>query len=269
MRLYQVDAFADALFTGNPAAVCPVPEWPAPELMQRIAAENNLSETAFIVGRHGNYRVRWFTPTVEVDLCGHATLAAACVVFNYLEPTLTRVSFESRSGPLCVERDQDCLTMDFPVALVEPCSAPGLLLDGLGLTPTAVYCGADYMAVVEHERQVRDLRPDFRCLGELDRRGVIVTAPGSDCDFVSRFFAPQSGIDEDPVTGSAHCALAPYWAERLGRRHLVGRQLSERGGEVRCELVNSADQGQRVRLSGNCAVYMVADLFIGDQSNDG
>ena len=268
MKLYQVDAFADVLFAGNPAAVCPVTEWPAPELMQQIAAENNLSETAFIAGHDGQYRLRWFTPTVEVDLCGHATLAAAYIVFNYLEPTLSRVSFATSSGPLHVQRGQDCLMMDFPVAKVESCAAPERLLAGLGLASAEVYLGADYMVVLEHERQVRDLRPDFRLLAELDRRGVIVTAPGADSDFVSRFFAPQIGIDEDPVTGSAHCALTPYWAGRLGRQALTGRQLSERGGEVRCQLVTKADGQQRVYLSGNCVTYMVADLILGDGPYD-
>jgi len=271
MKLYQVDAFADQLFAGNPAAVCPVSDWPATALMQRIAAENNLSETAFISGRDGEYQLRWFTPTVEVDLCGHATLAAAYVIFNYLEPTLSRVSFTSRSGLLTVEREQGYLTMDFPVAEVAPCAVPGPLLDGLGLIPTEVYRGTDYMVVLEHERQVRDMRPDFRLLNELDCRGIIVTAPGSDCDFVSRFFAPRAGIDEDPVTGSAHCALTPYWAGRLGRDKLCGRQLSARGGQVRCQLLTPAtlDGGeQRVRLSGNCVIYMVADLLIGDGSYD-
>lgn len=264
MKLYQVDAFADALFAGNPAAVCPVAEWPATTLMQRIAAENNLSETAFIVGHDGEYRLRWFTPMIEVDLCGHATLAAAHVVFNYLEPALSKLSFASRSGPLYVERDQACLTMDFPVAELEPCSVPAPLLDGLGLMPTELYRGVDYMAVLEHEHQVRELRPDFRRLAELDCRGIIVTAPGVGSDFVSRFFAPRAGIDEDPVTGSAHCALAPYWAGRLGRKKLFGRQLSARGGKVHCQLVSNVHGEQRVRLSGNCVTYMVADLFIGD-----
>jgi PhzF family phenazine biosynthesis protein len=262
MRLYQVDAFAKRLFTGNPAAICPLSSWPTTALMQQIAAENNLSETAFIVGDGGHYQIRWFTPVLEVDLCGHATLAAAFVVFQYLETEALRLSFSSASGMLYVERDGDELFMDFPIEVVQPCSAPAALLEGLGVQPAAVYRGTDYMVVLDDERQLLDLTPDFRCLAQLDRRGIIVTAPGLQCDFVSRFFAPKAGINEDPVTGSAHCALTSYWAERLGREQLLGRQLSARGGEVQCQLLYTVEGGQRVRLGGRCVAYMIADLIL-------
>jgi len=257
MTLYQVDAFTDRLFAGNPAAICPLEKWLDDTLMQQIAAENNLSETAFFVGSDGCYDLRWFTPTIEVDLCGHATLAAAHVVFCYLEPGADQVRFNSRSGPLLVKRDGGRLQMDFPVACMVKCEAPEGLIVGLGVTPSAVFKGQDYMVVLDHEQQLHALQPDFRVLAGLDLRGVIVTAPGMAVDFVSRFFAPNAGIDEDPVTGSAHCALTPYWVDRLNINPLRARQVSERGGELLCQL-----DDQRVILGGQCVTYLVAELLL-------
>jgi len=265
MKMYQVDAFADVLFSGNPAAICPLGQWLDDALMQKIAAENNLSETAFFVGGNGHYDLRWFTPVVEVDLCGHATLASAYVVFNYLEPEINVVEFSSRSGLLSVRRNDDCLEMDFPAESVSRCDAPDELVAGLGVMPDAVFRGRDYMVVIETEQQLCDLKPDFRLLAQLDLRGIIVTAPGVEVDFVSRFFAPNAGIDEDPVTGSAHCALVPYWAQRLGRKVLKARQLSDRGGTVLCRLDDRKNNG-RVSLAGQCAAYMVADLLMSQLS---
>src|SRR5688572_31978080 len=214
--LYQVDAFTDRVFHGNPAAVCPLREWLPEAVLQAIAAENNLAETAFFTGAGGEYALRWFTPVAEVDLCGHATLASAFVIFQFLEPHLERLVFDSRSGPLAVARDGEALTMDFPVLAPEPINPPEALVAALGVEPVEVLASADYLVRLRSEAEVRALQPDIAALARLDRRGVIVTAPGEEHDFVSRFFAPRYGIPEDPVTGSAHCILAPYWAERLG-----------------------------------------------------
>lgn len=251
LSLYQVDAFADRVFTGNPAAVCPLEQWLPDTVMQQIAAENNLSETAFFVPEDDGYRIRWFTPTCEVALCGHATLAAAFVLFDQLEHAGDVVRFVSQSGPLSVQREQGMLALDFPVARPGLCSVPPALVEGLGATPQQLLAGEDYLAVFATAAEVAAIRPDLSALRRLDRRGVIVTAPGDDCDFVSRFFAPNYGIDEDPVTGSAHCLLAPYWAARLGRETLLARQLSARGGTLHCRL-----QGERISIAGNAVLYL-------------
>lgn len=257
LPIYQVDAFTAEVFRGNPAAVCPLPEWLPDPVMQSIAAENNLAETAFFVGGSGRYHLRWFTPAVEVDLCGHATLASAFVLFHHLEPHLEEVRFESRSGPLFVRRDGDWLTLDFPSLPPERLEPPAGLAEALDTAPREVWASADYLAVLGSEAEVRALRPDQAALSQLDRRGVIVTAPGEDCDFVSRFFAPNCGIPEDPVTGSAHCVLAPYWAERLGKTELRARQVSARGGEIRCRL-----EGDRVHLSGQAVLYLRGEITV-------
>ncbi|MBI3463338.1 MAG: PhzF family phenazine biosynthesis protein [Planctomycetes bacterium] len=251
LPIFQVDAFTSRLFRGNPAAVCPLEHWLPDETLQAIAAENNLSETAFFVGRDGRYHLRWFTPAVEVDLCGHATLASAFVVFEHLSPDLQVVRFDTRSGPLSVERRDGRLRMDFPSRPAAPCEAPSELLTGLGLQPTAVLRSRDYLVVYESEEQVCAIRPDFAALEKLPALGVIATAAGRSSDFVSRFFAPAAGIPEDPVTGSAHCTLTPYWAERLGRQSLHALQVSRRGGELWCEL--AAD---RVLIAGNAVEYL-------------
>lgn len=255
--IYQVDAFTGELFRGNPAAVCPLTSWPEDALLQAIAAENNLSETAFLVSRGERYEMRWFTPLTEIDLCGHATLAAAHVIFHYLNIHRDRVDFDTGSGPLSVTREGSLLTMDFPARPGESCTAPATLVRGLGAEPQEMYLSRDYMAVFANEDQVRAVTPDFAVLGQLDVTGVIVTAPGDAVDFVSRFFAPREGIDEDPVTGSAHCTLIPYWSRRLGRSQLRARQVSARGGELLCE-----DLGTRVKISGEAVVYLEGKINI-------
>ena len=251
--LYQIDAFTDDVFGGNPAAICPLDAWIDAALMQRIAAENNLAETAFFVpdGPAGSYALRWFTPTVEVDLCGHATLASAWLVFNRLDRALDVVRFSTRSGELAVTRDGEMLFLDFPAFPGEPVETPRDLAAGLGVPPVETLAGPNYMAVLDTEAEVRALVPDFEALTRLHPRGVIATAPGDDCDFVSRFFAPSFGIPEDPVTGSAHCMLTPYWAERLGKTRLDARQVSARGGVLVCE-----DRDGRVGIGGRAALFM-------------
>jgi len=249
--LYQIDAFTDTLFSGNPAAVCPLDQWLSETTMQAIAAENNLSETAFIVREAKGWRIRWFTPVTEVKLCGHATLASAWVLFNHLEPDSDTLVFDSLSGPLTVTREGGLLTLDFPVQRAIPVVAPGLLAAALGCTPLEVLATDDWLVLLDSEQRVRELQPDMGLMKQLDRRGLMVTAAGSDCDFVSRFFAPKYGIDEDPVTGSAHTKLVPYWADRLGKQRLHARQLSARGGELFCEL-----RGERVLISGRAVPYL-------------
>ncbi|HEY4188168.1 MAG TPA: PhzF family phenazine biosynthesis protein [Polyangia bacterium] len=260
--LYQVDAFTSEAFRGNPAAVCPLEAWLPVPLMQKIAAENNLSETAFFIPDGDGFALRWFTPTTEVDLCGHATLASAFVLMTELSPARTRVVFSTRSGPLTVERAGDKLTMDFPSRPATQLTTPFPALSaGLGRTPVAVWTARSFVAVFEDAETVRGLRPDFAKIAALDTYGVIVTAPGTgadaDVDCVSRFFAPRQGVPEDPVTGSAHCTLAPYWAARLGRPQLRARQVSARGGEIDCEL-----RGDRVSLSGQAVLVIQGTLRI-------
>lgn len=255
---FEIDAFSGKLFHGNPAGVCPLQKWLDDELMQSIAAENNLAETAFFVPRGDDYDLRWFTPTVEVDLCGHATLASAFVLFSELGFRGDSVRFHSRSGPLVVSKSGDILTLDFPSRPPRPCATPKALIDGLGAKPIEVSKARDYFAVFNNEQEIRSLEPDFGLLGTLDEK-VIVTAPGSDCDFVSRFFAPTAGINEDPVTGSAHCTLIPYWSQRLGKTKLFARQLSARGGELFCELA-----GDRVRIGGKAVLYLRGEIEIGN-----
>jgi len=254
---FQVDAFTDRLFSGNPAGVCMLTEWLPDRLLQDIAAENNLSETAFIVSRTGANELRWFTPAMEVDLCGHATLAAAHVLFHHYGRREQRLNFTTRSGLLTVSHADDLLVLDFPSRPATACEAPRQLVEGLGAIPMTVAKARDYLAVFEREQQVRDLRPDMATLSRLDCLGIIAAAPGADCDFVSRFFAPRADAPEDPVTGSAHCTLIPYWADRLGRRKLHARQLSSRGGELYCE-----DKGERVAIGGRAITYSSGALHI-------
>lgn len=257
--IYQLDAFADGLFTGNPAAVCPLERWLPDETMQRIAFENNLSETAFFVREEAGWRIRWFTPTVEVKLCGHATLASAYVYFRELEPSASEVVFHSLSGALPVRRDGDLLTLDFPAAGSRRIEVPRRLVEALGVEPHEVMQGStDWLCLLPSEESVRALSPRLDMLRELDARAVIVTAAGEQVDFVSRFFAPRCGIDEDPATGSAHTLLTPFWAARLGRTTLEARQLSRRGGWLRCEL-----RGDRVALSGRVFPYLRGTLELG------
>lgn len=251
--IFQVDAFTTSLFSGNPAAVMPMKSFPADAVMQAIAAENNLAETAFFIPEGRDYRLRWFTPTAEVPLCGHATLASAAVVMERLDPGRQEVTFQSASGPLQVTRKGTVYLMDFPVRLFEPTSAPPGLGAALGATPVEVYVNAfNYMVILDDVRTLRALQPDLTSIARLDRSGVIVTTPGEGAyDFMSRYFAPAKGIPEDPVTGSAHCMLVPYWSRRLGKTELRAFQASRRGGEVGCRL-----RGDRVELEGGCVFYL-------------
>jgi len=256
--IYQVDAFTLGPFSGNPAAVCPLDAWLDDDTMQNIAAENNLAETAFIVACEEGYDLRWFTPAVEVDLCGHATLAAGYVVLNHLQPDLDSVSFDTISGELIVTRDGDRLCMDFPARAPTPMAVSEALSDALGETPSVVHQSRDILAVYDDEASVRRLSPDQTRLLALDEGfGVIVTAKGDDVDFVSRFFVPKAGIAEDPVTGSAHCTLVPFWAERLGQSQLVAHQVSPRGGELHCE-----HRGDRVIMSGRCTLFLTGSIHL-------
>jgi len=260
LRLYHLNAFTTKPFAGNPAAVCPLAEWLDDGLLQAVAAENNLSETAFFTPWRDQYELRWFTPRSEVKLCGHATLASAFVILQILETKRDSVRFETRaSGALTVTRDGDLLAMDFPALAPWACTDPPTALSkGLGKVPFEVVQIEDnYFAVFEKEEEVRRLRPDLRLLEELHPAGVAVTAPGKDCDFVSRYFAPSYGIPEDSVTGSTHCSLAPYWAKRLRKTKLHARQISERGGELWCEV-----RGERVILRGNAVLTLQGDLLI-------
>ena len=258
LEFFQVDAFAEQAFEGNPAAVYLLTDWLPDETLQKLAMEHNLSETTFVVTENGNYRIRWFTPAAEVDLCGHATLAAAHVLFQRLETNA--ITFESHSGPLHVRQDNGRYFMDFPKTDLEPIDAPAELVTGLGYQPLETYACDDLIAVVESEQHVADLRPNLQELGKLPYRGIVVTAQGSSVDFVSRFFAPRHGIDEDPVTGSSHCALTPYWAGKLKKTELSARQLSARGGNLSCKL-----KGDRVGNRGNSGNFFKRHLYILNQ----
>ncbi|BAP87647.1 phenazine biosynthesis protein PhzF family [Burkholderiales bacterium GJ-E10] len=256
--LYQIDAFAERVFAGNPAAVCPLDHWIDDATMQAIAAENNLSETAFFVpASDDSADLRWFTPRAEVDLCGHATLASAHVWFAHLGHAGPEVTFRTRGGVLRVRRAAQGLQMDFPVLRTAPCEAPAGLFAALGAQPSHVLRGRDLIAVFDDERQISAVHPDFAALAKLDVLGILITAPGKDCDFVSRCFAPSVGVDEDPVTGSAHCGLAPYWTQRFGRNRLFARQLSRRGGALHCEV-----RGDRVLLEGNAVDYLRGEIIL-------
>jgi PhzF family phenazine biosynthesis protein len=255
--LFQIDAFTDRLFSGNPAAVVLLPAWLPDATLQAIAAENNLSETAYVVRKKETFGLRWFTPTVEVDLCGHATLASAFVLFEEREVNGPQVVFESRSGLLKVERRGELLAMDFPSRPPKPTVSIPTLARTLGIEPREVLSAHNLFVVLENRRDVEDLRPDLDAIAALDAPAVIVTAPGDDCDFVSRFFAPKAGIPEDPVTGSAHCTLTPYWSARLGKKTLHARQVSSRGGELFCE-----DRGDRVTIAGRAVLYLKGEMRI-------
>ncbi len=260
--IYQIDAFTETLFGGNPAAVCPLERWLDDDVLQSIASENNLSETAFFVAEGAGFRLRWFTPSVEFDLCGHATLAAGYVILNHLMLLSREVAFETRSGTLNVRRNGKGLTMDFPALPPGEVFAPErAILEAMGLAPQLCMRirelhGSPYIFLVyETQSQVAGLKPTYSIL----HANVIATAPGDNVDFVSRFFAPMAGIDEDPVTGSAHCTLVPYWAERLGKSELTARQISKRGGDVSCKI-----EGDRVILGGKCAFYMEGRIYVPD-----
>jgi PhzF family phenazine biosynthesis protein len=252
-KIYQVDAFTNHLFGGNPSAVCPLNDWLNDILLQKIALENNLSETAFYIKRQGQYHIRWFTPEVEVDLCGHATLAAAHVVFNHENHEGDTIHFYSeRSGELSVSKTGSWLTLNFPTDTLEEVKLTDKLTAGFNIKPVAGYKGkTDYMFQFETEDQVRRLHPNFNQLKQLDCRGIIATSKGNAVDFVSRFFTPQCGINEDPVTGSAHTTLIPFWSQHLGKTELSAQQVSQRGGELKCVY-----RKERVEISGQARLYM-------------
>jgi len=257
LPLYQIDAFADRPFTGNPAAVMPLQAWLPDAVMQAIAAENNLSETAFFVPEGDGYRIRWFMPLGEIDLCGHATLASAFVVLTELQPGKDRVDFQSMSGPLAVTREEDRFCLDFPMRPPNPVHCPEGLAEALGAEVLETWRTRELFALLADEEAVRRLMPDQEAVGRLSPAGIVVTARGTDCDFVSRCFSPLEGIPEDPVTGSTHCVLVPYWAGRLGRTSLHARQLSKRGGELLCEL-----RGDRVKIAGKAVKVIEGALFL-------
>ncbi len=259
--MYQVDAFTDKLFSGNPAAVCVLDEWLGDELMQSIAQENNLAETAFVVPKGSAFEIRWFTPTVEVDLCGHATLASAYVLFNEHAYNGNIITFHShRSGQLLVEKKGEMLFLDFPTDVIHLYSGENedLITNGIGIKPSEIYKGkTDYIALIENEAELYALQPDFSQIAKLPARGLIVTAKGDKVDFVSRFFGPQSGIDEDPVTGSAHTSLIPIWAKKLGKNNFTALQLSKRGGHLTCEL-----KYDRCLIGGNARLFFVGHIYL-------
>ena len=259
MRLpfYRVSAFTADPFGGNPAAVCLLDEWLPDPVLQRVAAENNLSETAFLVSRQGYFDLRWMTPATEVDLCGHATLAAAFVLFHERGFGGSRIAFKTLSGQLFASRLDSGLELDFPSRPPQPCLAPAVLLQALGRAPIEVRKSRDYFVVFDRASEVAALRPNLELLLELDALGLIVTAPGDREDFVSRFFAPKAGVPEDPVTGSAHSSLIPYWSERLKKTELFARQISSRVGELRCRHL-----GERVGIGGQCALYCRGELVL-------
>ncbi|MFA5064197.1 MAG: PhzF family phenazine biosynthesis protein [Dehalococcoidia bacterium] len=257
ITLYQIDAFTNHIFGGNPAAVCPLDEWIDDSLMQKIAEENNLSETAFFVKRDRSYEIRWFTPAVEIKLAGHPTLAAAYVIFNYCNHGSSTIYFSSKSGELIVEKNGDLLKMNFPALKAIRAAANDLLNRSLGLAPIELYLSRDYLAVYKSQKDIMSIDPDFGLLKKLDCLGVIVTAPGDESDFVSRCFAPAVGINEDPVTGSAHSTLIPYWAKRLNKDTLHAYQLSQRGGELFCK-----NLGRRVEIGGKAVPYLSGKIVI-------
>jgi PhzF family phenazine biosynthesis protein len=255
--IYQIDAFAQRPFSGNPAAVMPLQSWLSDELMQALAAENNLSETAFFVPEGDGFRIRWFMPLGEIDLCGHATLASAFVILTELQPGRDRVAFTSRSGPLAVTREGDRFTLDFPVRAPNPVPCPAGLAAALGAEVKETWLTRDLFALLADEAAVRDLKPDLTALSALEPTSFVVTAPGTDCDFVSRCFCPREGIPEDPVTGSSHCVLVPYWAARLGKHTFHARQLSARGGELFCE-----QRGERVKIAGHAVKVLEGSVLL-------
>ena len=255
---FEVAAFARQPFTGNPAGVCLLEnDWLPDDVMQNIAAENNLAETAFVVPRGDRFDLRWMTPTIEIDLCGHATLASAHVLINHRSYDRDSICFDSKSGELRVTREDGRLVLDFPAQPGTICPVPASLSEALRANPRSVLKGRDYIAVFDTEKEVAALQPNFEMVALLDAQGVVVTAPGDECDFVSRYFAPAAGIPEDPVTGSTHSALIPYWSERLSKQQLVARQISRRSGDLFCE-----DRSDRVRIGGYAATYMQGTITL-------
>jgi len=257
LTLYQIDAFTDQVFKGNPAAVCALDKWLNDDVLQAIAQENNLSETVFFVSTKVGFEIRWFTPLVEVDFCGHATLAAAFVLFECLDYQQPKIVFESKAGELFVSKEGDYFKMDFPRLKLKPYSLANDLLTAIAIQPKEILLDDNIVLVLESEQAVKDYQPNFEKLKLLPGNGLNITAEGDQCDFVSRYFAPKAGINEDPVTGSAHCALAPYWSDKLNKNSLKARQVSDRGGDVLCEVNES-----HVILRGQAVKYMQATINI-------
>lgn len=257
LQIFQVDAFTSKPFGGNPAAVVPLDAWLPDDLMLNIAMENNLAETAFFIAGENGYDLRWFTPTVEMDLCGHATLATGYLIFEILGTDQTTLRFQTRSGELTVEKVDGRYVLDFPSRPGVPAKAPAGLVEAIGTEPNEILKSRDYLFVCENEATVGAIKPNFEALLQIDAHAVIVTAKGDRSDFVSRFFAPSVGVSEDPVTGSSHCTLIPYWADKLGKSDLLARQISSRGGELFCEL-----QGDRVKIGGDAVLYMKGEIYV-------
>lgn len=256
-KIYQVDAFTDQVFGGNPAGVCPLESWPEDELMQKIAAENNLPETAFFVKENHYFKIRWFTPKVEVDLCGHATLASGHVIFNHLNYERKEIHFQTvKRGELVVKKEGDKIVMDFPVTKFNKTLSPIDLVEGIGMEPVETHLGGKFLVLLNSEEEIKRLRPNYDKLSKLNAQGIIITARGVEVDFVSRFFAPRLGINEDPVTGSAHTLLIPFWAEKLGKNNLTALQLSERGGKLWCFFLDD-----RVEIKGKAVTYLEGHIF--------
>ena len=254
---FQIDSFASEVFKGNPAGVCIVEHWPDDDTMQKIAMENNLSETAFVLGNHNPFQIRWFTPKIEVDLCGHATLASAHVLFHHLNFEGDTIEFESRSGLLTVTNSDKILTLNFPADKLVKVHTPKEINEAFGVSPAETYKGkTDYLCVFNNEDQVRQLTPDFRKLATIEARGIMVTSLGKEFDFVTRFFAPQVGIDEDPVTGSAFTSLTVYWADQLKKESFIAAQISERLGIVHCKLIND-----RVQIGGHAVTFKTGQII--------
>jgi len=257
LKIYQIDAFATKIFEGNPAMVCPLESWLSDELMQNIAQENNLSETAFFVKENNVYALRWFTPTSEVNMCGHATLASAYVLFECMDYEEKKITFSTKSGLLKVRREKNRYLMDFPIQVIEPCDISEQIEEAFGVKPLATFASMDYIVVFENEEDVVNAKPNLALLKALDLRGVCITAKSIEYDFVTRFFAPRIGVDEDPVTGSAFTQLVSYWADVLGKDKMIAKQVSKRGGKVHCRL-----KGDRVEIGGRAKKYLEGSIDI-------
>lgn len=258
LPIYQIDAFAEKVFTGNPAAVVPLQNWLSDETMQNIATENNHSETAFFISVENGYHIRWFTPTTEVNLCGHATLASAHVLFHHLNYPEKEIRFQSKSGILKVKKAGERIILDFPASEVNEVQLPKNSMKAFGFTPVNCFTGReDLMFVFRNQKEIQNLKPDFNLLKTFEKRGIIATATSEEFDFVSRFFAPREGIDEDPVTGSAHTMLIPYWSKKLGKNELVAKQISARGGILFCK-----NLGERVEIGGKTQTYLTGEILL-------
>lgn len=258
LQLYQVDAFAENIFEGNPAAVIPLEKWLPDSVLQKIALENNLSETAFFISTASGFHIRWFTPLAEVDLCGHATLATSHVLFHHLNFVGKEIHFESRSGILKVKKEGDLIVLDFPASFVTKVEIPSNLAQAFNIQPEKCFKGReDLMLIFENESDIQNLKPDFQKIAESETRGIIATAKSEKFDFVSRFFAPAVGVNEDPVTGSAHTMLIPYWSEVLNKSNMTAKQISSRGGILQCK-----NSGERVEIGGKAVTYLIGEIGI-------